>query len=157
MDDDNKKWSARKPPLPVDRLRSNDRAVNLMMKSFLLEIERVRKVKGKWCHNFTKALFQFVSIKLQSRNKKPDTSLVNLSTLHVTARCLVAVVQIVLKVGGKWSNEYNEDLVQFAIGKPRSSSAPSISNSNNPLVVAVGTANKLSNSCSSSYNIHRYY
>ncbi|KAL1554923.1 hypothetical protein AAHA92_15427 [Salvia divinorum] len=98
MDDDNKKWSARKPSFPVDRLRSNDRAVNLMMKS-LLEIERVRKVKGMWCHNFTKALFQFVSIKLQSRNKKPDTSLVNLSTLHVTARCLVAVVQIVLKVG----------------------------------------------------------
>ncbi|KAL1552879.1 hypothetical protein AAHA92_13625 [Salvia divinorum] len=94
---------------------------------------------------------------MRNRNKKPDTSFINLSTLHMTARCLVAAIQIVLKVGGKWSNEYNEDLVQFAIAKLRSSPAPSISNNNNPLAVAVGTANKLSNSCSSSYNIHRHY
>ncbi|KAL1552829.1 hypothetical protein AAHA92_13580 [Salvia divinorum] len=140
--DDNMKWSARKPPLPVDRLWCP--TVNFTMKGLLLEIERVHKVKGKWCHNFTKNLCQFVLIKLQSRRpskKKPDTSCLNLSSLHCIARSLVAVFQIALKVEGQgqgqWSNEYTEDLIQFVIAKLRSSSAPSINNNNNPLAVAL--------------------
>ncbi|KAL1552908.1 hypothetical protein AAHA92_13650 [Salvia divinorum] len=148
--DDDKKASARKPPLPVDRLRAKAGMIYPLISVLVSEIERVYKVKGKWCHNFTKNMFQHVLTKLQSKRpskKKLDTSFHNLSTLHALARAFVVVVQSVLKVEGQWSNEYNEDLIQLAIALLRTSSAPSINNNNNPLAVHVGTA---SNSSSSS-------
>ncbi|KAG6387697.1 hypothetical protein SASPL_152889 [Salvia splendens] len=121
MDDSNKKWSARKPPLPVDRLRSHEFMVNSMVRALLLQIEEEHKLKGKWCHNYTKALALYVITKLLSgrpskkkRKKKPwpDTSFANLSVLHCMARSFVLVVKCALKVEGQWSNEYNEVVIQ---------------------------------------------
>lgn len=139
---DEKKGSfCRKPPVPVDRLRCHACTINPLVRALLSKIDKAYKVKGKWCHNFTKALAQLVLTKLQSRRpskKKPDTSL---TSLHLVARTFAIVVKCVLKVGGEWSNDYNDDIIQLALTLLRSSN----NNDNPPLAVAVavGTANKL--------------
>ncbi|KAL1552857.1 hypothetical protein AAHA92_13604 [Salvia divinorum] len=145
--DDDKKGSCRKPPLPVDRLRRHATTINSLVRGLLWKIDDVYKVKGKWCHKFTKNLVQLVLTKLQSKSRKKPNNHFNSSSLHCIARSFALVVKCVLKVGGEWSNDYNDDLIQLALTMLRSSSAPSINNNNNPLAVdvdVVGTANELS-------------
>ena len=129
-----------KPPLPpkpgyvADTVRCNHYIIKMNAAYFVSMVKKTYKVTGDWSEKYNKSLVQLVLIKLRSSlsNKpKPEPKVPCLS-LYAFTNIFAMMVQLVFKVGGSWSTEFNEDLIQLALFKLRSDKPVAFSYKYNP-------------------------
>ena len=120
--------SGGKPPLPprpfkvADTELFNHYVIKAGASAFIHTLKKEYKLKEEWSHEYDKNLAQLILIKLGSSlsyNPKPLPELPNYGSLDDTAYFFSTAVQLLFKVGGVWSYEYNNDLIQLALIKLR--------------------------------------
>ncbi|XP_047966381.1 uncharacterized protein LOC125210826 [Salvia hispanica] len=120
--------SAGKPPLPPRPYNGADTELfnHYMIKSsasaFIRTVKNEYKLKEEWSEKYNKNLAQLVLIKLRSSlsdEPEPVPKVRNYGSLDDVAYFFSTIVQLLFKVGGMWSYEYNNDLIQLALIKLR--------------------------------------